>query len=91
MIKSKIIKVYGFEEAIKAMRNPMNSWDKSDSFNVETVCLTSEGIKNYNLNNVIVGNNDLDLMKKLNKAGVEHRTWARMISVYMDIEAPLYW
>ena len=78
MIKVENIDVWGFEHAIRGMRNPKNSWDKSDSyFRGET----SWGI----------GKNDLDLMKRLYKAGTEHRTYARMIQVSMDITAPLYW
>ena len=77
MIEVENIKPYGFETAIMAMRNPMNSWDKSDSYGAE--------------NRYVIGNNDLDLMRRLYKAGVEHRTYARMIQVSMDITAPLYW
>ena len=79
MIKVENIDVYGFEHAIRAMRNPMNSWDKSDSY------WDTFG-RFYH-----IGKNDLDLMKKLYKSGPEHRTYARMIYVWMDITAPLYW
>ena len=78
MIKVEKIDVWGFEHAIRGMRNPMNSWDKSDSyFRSET----SWGI----------GKNDLDLMRRLYKAGTEHRKYLRQIFVSMDITAPLYW
>ena len=96
MIKVENIDVWGFEHAIRGMRNPMNSWDKSDSYfcdekhcgsckqNPETRnCLQPDGF--------VIGDNDLELMKRLYKAGTEHRTYARMIQVSMDITAPLYW
>ncbi len=78
MIKVENIDMWGFEHAIRSMRNPLNSWDKSDSI-----------FDNKNLYEV--GENDLDLMKRLYKAGTEHRTYARMIQCSMDITAPLYW
>ena len=77
MIKIKILNIVGFEEAIHGMRNPMNSWNKSDS--------ASE------ITGFCIGKNDLNLMKSLFKAGSEHRKYDRMIQVYMDITAPLYW
>ena len=79
MIKLKNTDVYGFEAAIRGMRNPWNSWDKSDS-----VILPTENI-------IDVGKNDLDLMKRLVKAGTDHRKFMRMITVYVDVTAPLYW
>ena len=82
MIEVKNISTYGVETAIMAMRNPMNSWDKSDSGYL---------IWTHSNNSYQVGDNDLDLMRRLYKAGVEHRTYARMIQVFMDITAPLYW
>lgn len=70
--------VFGWHSAIMGMRNPMNSWPKSDSvFYSDFSCK--------------IGQNDLDLMKTLIKAGTEHRKFLRMIHVQMDIEAPLYW
>lgn len=70
--------VFGWHSAIMGMRNPMNSWAKSDSaFYSDFSCK--------------IGQNDLDLMKTLIKAGAEHRKFLRMIHVQMDIEAPLYW
>ena len=80
MIKIENIDVWGFEHAIRGMRNPMNSWDKSDS---ELVPWDSTDIK--------LGKNDLDLMQRLYKAGTEHRKYLRQIFVSMDITAPLYW
>ena len=80
MIKVDILDVQGFEPAIRGMRNPKNSWNKSDSDFVA-----------WDDFDFTIGDNDLDLMQRLFKAGVEHRTYARMIEVWMDIEAPLYW
>lgn len=86
MIKVEKVDVYGIEHAVRAMRNPMNSWDKSDSY-VRQVDGDGIEISKYEE----VGSNDLDLMRRLYKAGPEHRTYARMIYVWMDITAPLYW
>ena len=80
MIKIKEIMTYGWEEAIRGMRNPMNSWDKSDSK------IYDGGVFEFT-----VGDNDLNLMKKLGNAGSDHGKYLRMITVYMDITAPLYW
>ena len=77
MIKVEKIETYGWAEAIRGMRNPMNSWDKSDSK------ITQE-LKD-------IGPNDEKLMRNLVKAGPSHRKFMRMITVYMDITAPLYW
>lgn len=73
MIKVENIDVWGFEHAIRGMRNPMNSWEKSDS--------------NFDLNGVhfSIGENDLALMKRLYKAGSEHRKYLRQVFVSMDI------
>lgn len=80
MIKIETLGVFGWDSAIRGMRNPMNSWDKSDSF-------WSRIIKNE----YVVGPNDLELMLKLAKAGPVHAKYRRMIVVYVDITAPLYW
>ena len=77
MIKIEKTEVVGWEHAIRGMRNPMNSWAKSDSE------LYGGGY--------CVGPNDLDLMKRLVRAGTDHRKFMRMIVVYCDITAPLYW
>ena len=77
MIKLENHEILGLEHAIRGMRNPMNSWDKSDS------CYTDYGVN--------VGKNDYDLMKRLVKAGTDHSKFMRMITVYVDITAPLYW
>lgn len=78
MIKIDNIEVMGWEPAIRGMRNPMNSWDKSDSYH--------ETFGHY-----IIGDNDLDLMERLAAGGSVHAKYRRMIIVYMDITAPLYW
>ena len=90
--------IVGWESAIRGMRNPMNSWDKSDSeFNVSCRVCKSEYYRNkcdnclYSDGNILLGNNDLDLMKRLAKAGTDHRKFMRMIVVYVDVTAPLYW
>lgn len=91
MIKIENVEVVGWEHAIRGMRNPMNSWDKSDSY------IDFGGIP-YGLEyrdsipgSLIIGNNDISLMQKLCKAGTDHRKFMRMIVVYADITAPLYW
>ena len=81
MIKVEKINIWGFEHAIRGMRNPMNSWDKSDSL----LC------GNIDCPDLIIGENDLSLMKRLYNAGPEHRKYLRQIFVSMDITAPLYW
>ena len=81
MIKVENISVHGFDSAVRAMRHPMQSYDRSDSYWLNDV----PGVK------FEIGPNDLDLMRRLYKAGAEHRTYARMIYCTMEIEAPLYW
>lgn len=84
MLKIENIEVAGWEAAIRGMRNPMNSWDKSDSgYKWEDETWQSEVYK--------IGDNDLKLMTALRNAGTDHRKFMRMITVYMDITAPLYW
>ena len=89
MIKVENIEVWGFEHAIRGMRNPMNSWDKSDSRYANK--LDSQTIQDMKEGMFILGENDLDLMRRLYKAGPEHRKYLRQIFVSMDITAPLYW
>lgn len=87
MIKIENVEVFGWEAAIRGMRNPLNSWDKSDSiFEHED---TEYYI--YNILDVVVGDNDLKLMQNLSKAGSDHSKYLRMINVTLDIVAPLYW
>ena len=97
MIKVEKVEVYGWEAAIRGMRNPLNSWDKSDSCSVYDNCidcgireLCDEQLKNEEFR-FCVGPNDLALMKKLANAGADHGKFLRMITVTMDITAPLYW
>lgn len=90
MIKVEHIEVFNFEGAIRGLRNPMNSWDKSDSIK----CYANRncpGICKNNSCGLCVGDADLDLMQRLFKAGTEHRKYLRQIFVSMDIVAPLYW
>lgn len=96
MIKIENVEVLGWEHAIRGMRNPMNSWDKSDSHECEGSCDYCEFWRldercNHKKDDFIIGPNDLALMKKLAKAGTDHRKFMRMIVVYLDITAPLYW
>lgn len=93
MIKIENIEVFGFEAAIRGMRNPLNSWDKSDSIMCDTVvmqCKRERCIQRENCK-YCIGENDLDLMKSLAKAGSDHSKFMRMINVTVDITAPLYW
>lgn len=101
MLKIENYEVVGWEAAIRGMRNPMNSWEKSDS-----ECLFHM-LQNYSNDdpmaeeytryldefdlNLKIGPNDHDLMMKLRNAGTDHRKFMRMITVYLDITAPLYW
>lgn len=101
MLKIENTEVFGWEHAIRGMRNPMNSWEKSDSRMVycdgecsscdayelfsDDSCMTALG------ENIIIGPNDRELAVKLAKAGTDHRKFMRMITVYLDITAPLYW
>lgn len=98
MIKIENTEIVGWEAAIRGMRNPLNSWEKSDSgygcgndkeyfcdkCSSSFHCPSRE--KTYN-----IGSNDLDLMKRLRNAGTDHRKFMRMITVYVDVTAPLYW
>ena len=82
MIKVENIEVWGWEHAIRGMRNPMNSWDKSD---------TVYGLGEDYYTDMKLGPNDLSLMQKLFNGGTEHRKYLRQIIVSLDITAPLYW
>ena len=76
MLKIENTEVFGWEHAIRGMRNPMNSWEKSDSFTYK--------------NDDIIGPIDLDLMMRLRNAGTDHRKFMRTIAVYVDLTGPLY-
>lgn len=97
MIKIENTEVMGWEHAIRGMRNPMNSWEKSDSGKIywNGIWYTLDPVirsyfTDYGMN-LLIGPNDLDLMKRLRNAGTDHRKFMRMITVYVDITAPLYW
>ena len=89
MIKIENVEVFGWEAAIRGMRNPMNSWDKSDSY--ENYTVTYEDYSEIRVPYYRVGAGDFALMKKLVKAGTDHSKFMRMINVTFDITAPLYW
>ena len=96
MIKIENTEVFGWEAAIRGMRNPMNSWDKSDSewcFNKKKSESQCDEVYCDDCFSYIyeVGENDLKLMKQLSKAGSDHSKYLRMINVTLDITAPLYW
>lgn len=87
MIKLENTEVLGWEHAIRGMRNPMNSWEKSDSGCEH--CFDSE--RDCDMCGYHIGRNDHDLMMRLAKGGPVHAKYRRMITVYVDITAPLYW
>lgn len=103
MLKIENAEVMGWEHAIRGMRNPMNSWDKSDSFipcYLKTECHACEANQKcaYYFEDGLpykkdefIGPNDLNLMTTLRNAGTDHRKFMRMITVYVDVLAPLYW
>lgn len=89
MLKVENVEVLGWEHAIRGMRNPKNSWAKSDSgpecpYGKEKCCGECQ-------QNLCIGPNDKQLMMALRNAGTDHRKFMRMITVYLDITAPLYW
>lgn len=88
MIKIEKTEVFGWEAAIRGMRNAMNSWDKSDSYGSYGNVDTADGGMGFVFH---IGENDLALMKKLSKAGNDHAKFLRTINVTCDITAPLYW
>ena len=106
MIKFENTEVMGWEAAIRGMRNPMNSWEKSDTgyikecstckyYEEDEVCRaddwSGQPINTENCYEFKIGPNDLDLMIRLRDAGTDHRKFMRMITVYVDVTAPLYW
>lgn len=94
MIKFENTEVMGWEHAIRGMRNPMNSWDKSDSIFIPRSLCNDEDFRLARICHdvaPIIKNNDFDLMMRLRNAGTDHRKFMRMITVYVDITAPLYW
>jgi hypothetical protein len=102
LIKVENIEVFNFEGAIRGLRNPMNSWARSDShscnWEMSEYCdkcgkldADNTGVCESDRQFYCIGKNDLDLMKRLFKAGTEHRKYLRQIFVSTDIVAPLYW
>lgn len=105
MLKIENVEVLGWEHAIRGMRNPMNSWNKSDSFiscYLKTKCHECEANQKCAYyfedgdglpykKDEFIGPKDLNLMTTLRNAGTDHRKFMRMITVYLDITAPLYW
>lgn len=99
MLKIENAEVLGWEHAIRGMRNPKNSWEKSDSGrchkDLVRDCVTcvhhNSGYAACAAGGFDVGQNDFDLMTRLRNAGTDHRKFMRMITVYLDITAPLYW
>ncbi len=99
MIQISNVETVGWEHAIRGMRNPKNSWDKSDSglckrgYDDCHLTPACECPKNgeYDEDYYCIGENDLDLMKRLASAGSDHAKYRRMITVYADVVAPLYW
>lgn len=97
MIKFENTQVTGWEAAIRGMRNPMNSWEKSDSYETDcdnfhcggTNCCECLGDRFPTF--PVLGPNDHDLMMRLAKGGPVHAKYRRMIAVYVDVTAPLYW
>nr|DAL02082.1 MAG TPA: hypothetical protein [Caudoviricetes sp.] len=94
MIKFENTEVLGWVSAIRGMRNPMNSWEKSDSgwspdWPRDNYIFVDEDTDNYL--ELAIGPNDQKLMTALRNAGTDHRKFMRMITVYVDITAPLYW
>ena len=102
MLKIENTEVTGWEAAIRGMRNPMNSWEKSDSYPCTILNEITEENRKYRCagcknefvgkpNCMVIGQNDHDLMTRLRNSGTDHRKFMRMIAVYLDITAPLYW
>ena len=99
MLKIENTEVMGWEHAIRGMRNPMNSWEKSDSdYCDELICNDPNNCCDYyKFRDAFggkcfdIGPNDYQLMTQLRNAGTDHRKFMRMMTVYLDITAPLYW
>lgn len=109
MLKIEKTEVVGWEAAIRGMRNPMNSWEQSDSDYRPILCKRCDNCMSYQLekwddceqceveqqtkahDGFMIGPKDYDLMTRLRNAGTDHRKFMRMIEVYVDITAPLYW
>lgn len=90
MIRIENTEIFGWKVAIRGMRNPKNSWDRSDTV-YGTYWGDIDGHNCFDNDGFTLGQNDLELMKKLAKAGSVHGKYLRMINVTCDITAPLYW
>lgn len=109
MIRIENVEIIGWEHAIRGMRNPLNSWEKSDSDYRPILCKRCDKCSTFikeewddcdncevkklteKHDGFMIGPNDHNLMKRLRNAGTDHRKFMRMIAVYVDITAPLYW
>ena len=109
MLKIESFEVVDWEHAIRGMRNPMNSWEKSDSDYRPILCKRCDNCMSYQLGHwedcekcevwkmasshkgFMVGPNDYDLMTRLRNAGKDYREFRRVVTVQLDITAPLYW
>lgn len=102
MLKIEKTEIYGWEAAIRGMRNPKNSWERSDSHPCTVLGEITDKNRSYRCagcknefvgrpNCIVIGKNDLDLMTRLRNAGPEHAKFLRMITVTCDITGPLYW
>lgn len=96
MLKIENAEVMGWKAAIRGMRNPMNSWKKCDSFfcGSPECCINDDECNSKCAGygqGFHIGESDLDLMNRLRNSGTDHRKFMRMITVYLDITAPLYW
>ena len=92
MLKIENTEVVGWEHAIRGMRNPMNSWEKSDSrYHNDPIYDEKNPLLIHDNPIFNVGPNDQELMRVLRRSGTDHRKFMRMITVYLDITAPLYW
>lgn len=92
MIKFDNVDVWGFEHALRGMRNPMNSWNKSDSKYCDDFDDCSKcSLEMDTCSTYIIGGNDMNLAQKLIRGGAEHRKFLRQIFVSVDITAPIYW
>ena len=94
-MKFENTEVWGFEHSIRGMRNPLESWSKSDSDYCSRIncndCSKEKNCSSIGSKEFIIGKNDLELMQKLIRAGTPHRKFMRQIFVSVDITAPLYW
>lgn len=85
-MKIENTEIYGFQASIRAMRNPLDSWGRSDSY-----VYNGFNVKNYNVEQFVLGSADKKLSQSLTKAGSEHCKHLRLITVWFDITAPRFW